>query len=407
MHFSATDYSQLSFEHNAFKRDQNDSQMITNWGGYAMNGNAQSAHVLTGTGLLSVDRGFGKPTVSAAQFHQTRWEDVDRSTKAQRGSASQLENNTSLVMTTVEQHGTFVVKRFKEAAKVDPEADARSVSNRSVTSQSNKAVFDDIRKFKLPDYANESSELSVIKEVQKVNGEVKSEHFIDADHMSVSESQTLTEVPVNKQLDFDVTDADLKEAKSERLVSMTPVSVHKRYFKDERIVHAAGVLPTPEPYLLAKDVPLQDGHTEVSVQVANVGRYDGELINGRMCGYGRLYDNHGRLLFEGDFVNDLYDGVGVLYNYKSGSQPELLQTETLDRDNIDIQFLKLAWDRYEGLFKEGRFHGKGYLYFGSRYIFFAKFKEGNIESGCARKDLVTGRTQKLSIYGQEVVKKSN
>lgn len=408
---SATDYTQQRFERNAFKRNADEAPMMTGWGLAASTFYPSSTTAVHGAGQLPADSDSTRQTLSAAQFHQARWEDVDKSTKAVRGSASHLENNTSLVMTTVEQFGEIVVKRFRGAPIVEPDADTRSVSNRSVTSQSNKLVLEGFKEFRLPGFANEPSELSVLKEVQKVSGEARSEHIVEQDGVSLAESQAFTEAPVNKQLDFDTAEADLKEVKSERLGSVSPVSVHQRRFGQEPAEPVA-VIPTLRPVADGVSghepgVALQSGRTDVALQVPGVGRYEGELLNGHMCGYGRLYDERDRLLFEGEFVNDLYDGVGVLYNYKSGSQPELLQTETLDHDTINLQFFKQAWDRYEGLFKEGRFHGKGYLHFGARYVAFAKFNEGSIESSCVLKDLVAGGTRKLSVFGQEVVKKSN
>ena len=45
--------------------------------------------------------------------------------------------------------------------------------------------------------------------------------------------------------------------------------------------------------------------------------YDGELLNGEKNGYGKAYA-HGRLIYEGEFVKNMINGQGKLYDIRSG-----------------------------------------------------------------------------------------
>jgi hypothetical protein len=65
------------------------------------------------------------------------------------------------------------------------------------------------------------------------------------------------------------------------------------------------------------------------------GSYEGDFIDGIMTGYGKEYDENGELIYEGDFLNNEYDGAGTYY--RNGA-------------------------KYIGGFKNGVFHGQGKFY---------------------------------------------
>ena len=60
-----------------------------------------------------------------------------------------------------------------------------------------------------------------------------------------------------------------------------------------------------------------------------------------MHGYGRLYYENGNIAYEGQFVNDEFEGVGQVYN----NQPERLLGSFNYRDFTD---LSNKWIYYQG-----------------------------------------------------------
>lgn len=74
-----------------------------------------------------------------------------------------------------------------------------------------------------------------------------------------------------------------------------------------------------------------------------VGVYDGEIENDCLNGYGRLYDDDNQLLYEGEFLNNNFEGLGILYN-------------TTRKDESD-------WIRFEGIFMDNKKEGFGTYYF--------------------------------------------
>jgi hypothetical protein len=60
-----------------------------------------------------------------------------------------------------------------------------------------------------------------------------------------------------------------------------------------------------------------------------------------MQGKGKLYYQSGKLAYEGDWVNDQFEGYGKLYN----EYPEVVQ-EPLNFKNLDE--IEEMWTKYEG-----------------------------------------------------------
>ena len=97
------------------------------------------------------------------------------------------------------------------------------------------------------------------------------------------------------------------------------------------------------------------------IEIENVGVFEGTIRNNNMFGIGRLFDSKKRLVFEGEFLHNLFEGLGIQYNFSE---------ERYQRTQMGLGMtLPLDWIRYEGLFHEGKKSGIGTLYFadGSRY----------------------------------------
>lgn len=390
------------------------------------NGGHSSAHGVPLTAVLDSRSRFKEYDVNEpdaaglSDYRQPRWEEGKGSVQAQRGSVPSSFNDPNLVLTAQEQRGGLVIKKFREFQRVAPDADVKSVSNRSVTSESARPNSIQFRPFRLAEGVSELGDISAIKEVPRQLDEVKSERAGGFDEVSnFNESQALTEHRVNKQLLFDPSEVDALEVRSDRFIGKptpkdsapaTPLPALPEIPDRRDPVSAHDLEGLPKLEITDRERAssmLQGEIAEVVLSLESVGRFEGDLVDGRMNGYGRLFDSSGRLLFEGDFVDDVFEGVGVLYNHHLGSQAEIFEASVLNRPQINLDFIKRGWDRYEGLFRGGRFHGRGYLFYGGKYVIFSRFTAGEIESGCVLKDLSKGTTKRLDIYGPELIPRTN
>lgn len=126
-------------------------------------------------------------------------------------------------------------------------------------------------------------------------------------------------------------------------------------------VNEEGNSGSPVPVYKVKppiySMPDQNGYTGYKIIFNENGKllYEGELKNGKFNGYGTLYGENGNVIYAGDWKNGLYDGWGTAY-YEDGS----------------IQ--------YQGYFDEGELTGWGTYYHrdGSGYQGFLKkgYREG-------------------------------
>ena len=76
--------------------------------------------------------------------------------------------------------------------------------------------------------------------------------------------------------------------------------------------------------------------------------YIGEFKNNKMDGYGVCYDNHGKIIYEGEWKNNLVHGKGI-YIWEEGK-------------------------RYEGEFLHGKKHGDGVFYLNNELIYEGTWK---------------------------------
>lgn len=74
-----------------------------------------------------------------------------------------------------------------------------------------------------------------------------------------------------------------------------------------------------------------------------------------MQGKGKLYYQSGKLAYEGDWVNDQFEGFGKLYN----EYPELMNQPLNYRNLDDVEEM---WTKYEGEFSGDLKSGRGVLF---------------------------------------------
>jgi len=105
--------------------------------------------------------------------------------------------------------------------------------------------------------------------------------------------------------------------------------------------------------------------------------YEGFFENGKFHGEGTLYYEDGILEYEGLFENGKFHGEGKHY-YEDGK----LEYEGFFKDGKFNGEGKLYHEdgkiEYEGFFKDGKFNGQGKLYLGD-YIYEGTFSENNID----------------------------
>lgn len=80
--------------------------------------------------------------------------------------------------------------------------------------------------------------------------------------------------------------------------------------------------------------------------------FEGVVKKGKRREYGQEFDSEGQLIYEGQFENDSYEGVGRTSNYRG----QFLKGKRHGWGVYEDQKM-----RYEGMFEEGRFSGMGFL----------------------------------------------
>lgn len=102
-------------------------------------------------------------------------------------------------------------------------------------------------------------------------------------------------------------------------------------------------------------------HDKVELVLEGIGRYTGGVRFGQLDGYGILSTADGRsILYEGEFEENHFNGVGIMYNDPSGASDVPFEFSGHLPDN---------WNKYEGLFLRSKREGFGELFFkdGSHY----------------------------------------
>ena len=103
---------------------------------------------------------------------------------------------------------------------------------------------------------------------------------------------------------------------------------------------------------------------EVIYKIEGLGTYIGQVNKyGQLTGFGTILDSSDKVLYEGEFLENNFNGVGIMYNNKINKESESIEiskiNEMIKKNNFD--FLRNVL-RYEGFFVNGLFHGLGTIY---------------------------------------------
>lgn len=128
-------------------------------------------------------------------------------------------------------------------------------------------------------------------------------------------------------------------------------------------------------------------------------KYFGTLNNkGQYEGYGKIVANDKEVIYEGDFRDGKYDGIGTIKNYLYNKEGFLSSMPSL-KSKIKLKFFSIAspnlvkdiyrakvtgkmnfsdkdWVSYTGGFKKGKIHGYGTLAFKNGHVFEGRFIDG-------------------------------
>lgn len=126
----------------------------------------------------------------------------------------------------------------------------------------------------------------------------------------------------------------------------------------------------------------QVGGELVSLTLEGIGSYEGTLRHNALNGYGKLLDPKGRLVYEGEFAGNQFEGLGVQYNHESGGDRLEARAGLTIPDN---------WIRYEGLFHANKRNGHGYLFYADGSQFSGEFEDG-VAAGNGVLKLASGET---------------
>ena len=352
----------------------------------------------------------GRVRLASGDYVQPRWEDGGRSTNAEKGSVDSASNDVNLVLASTEYRDGMVIKRFREFHRADADVETKSISNRSVISESSRLNSVTFRPYNLAQEMDNRSQNSLTKDGLQQLDETKSEQlFLAGPSANRNEYEevnfTAHKIPFNtKPVDDWTVESRLNgfgtKISKRKLEPLSLECAERR----ETSTHA--------PRLHSANQQVRDPRhaaalivgeiAEADLVLENIGRFEGELVDGRMSGYGRIFDHNNRLLFEGDFVGNEYEGVGILYNpsaEKGGADFEETTTPGFNLNSIGNNWLK-----YEGLFKRGRFHGMGYLYLPRHLVLVAQFENGQVAKEAVVKDLVSQKTKRIGALSQDPAK---
>jgi hypothetical protein len=107
--------------------------------------------------------------------------------------------------------------------------------------------------------------------------------------------------------------------------------------------------------------------------------YEGPLDGGRVTGQGVLWDQDGRLVYQGGFLMEMYDGEGELY-YPDGQTMYKGAFVKNQFEGAGYYYYPNGALQYEGSFAKNAFHGAGRLYDPSgRLIYNGGFVDGKQE----------------------------
>lgn len=109
------------------------------------------------------------------------------------------------------------------------------------------------------------------------------------------------------------------------------------------------------------------------IELEGIGKYRGELADGIMHGKGQLSGVDDFLLYQGWFVDNEFDGMGVLFT----RDPEALGSREEPWKNLAL--IESCVSKYEGHFKQNLPHGTGFKQFEDSAEFFGEFNQGKAQ----------------------------
>ena len=112
------------------------------------------------------------------------------------------------------------------------------------------------------------------------------------------------------------------------------------------------------PYL--KNIP-PNGKRKIYYPNGNI-KYEGDYMNDKFEGKGILYYENGNKHYEGNFVNNKFEGKGIIY-YENGDIGYEGDFENDKSEGKGIFYYENGIKGYEGDFVNNKFEGKGILYY--------------------------------------------
>ena len=114
------------------------------------------------------------------------------------------------------------------------------------------------------------------------------------------------------------------------------------------------------------DIEGYSGKVRLTDRLTKTVLYEGKLDNGRINGFGHLYDYQGKKHYDGNFQMELYQGYGILYNEDGSVKYQGDFVKNL-YDGEGILYYPDGTVKYEGSFKNGLYEGNGMRKTGRRY----------------------------------------
>ena len=108
----------------------------------------------------------------------------------------------------------------------------------------------------------------------------------------------------------------------------------------------------------------------IQIEMQGTGKFLGNLKNNCMTGFGSLFDSKNRLIFEGDFCNNHFEGIGIMYNYQQIDNDE--ESRLLSQGHICS-----SWIKSEGLFQNSLRSGSHTLTYQNGTSFSGQFENDN------------------------------
>lgn len=121
-------------------------------------------------------------------------------------------------------------------------------------------------------------------------------------------------------------------------------------------------------------------HGKGTFKFSKGGTYKGDWVLGKMHGYGILFYPSGKIAYEGEWKNDVFEGKGRMINENFS---ELSQENAIDYNDFDCEKNFNLWKEYCGEFKNDKKEGIGTLLFSNGEKFVGIFKDNKAEGSGA------------------------